>query len=80
MEQRIFAVLSNPVLSGNASDTALGRIWADSQVFSQTCYTAQNKTGDLVGTAFAARDMMQIVDALEEDGLLRFWGKDHIYI
>ncbi|KAL6404980.1 hypothetical protein AUP68_11819 [Ilyonectria robusta] len=73
-EQRIFAALSNPVLSGNASDTALGRIWADSQVFSQTCYTSQNKTGDLVGTAFAARDMMQIVDALEEDGLLRFWG------
>lgn len=27
-----------------------------------------------MGTAFVARDMMQIVDALKEDGLLRYWG------
>ncbi|KAL4866480.1 hypothetical protein BDV12DRAFT_199080 [Aspergillus spectabilis] len=30
--------------------------------------------GSLIGTAFAARDLMQIVDAIEEDGLLRYWG------
>lgn len=26
-------------------------------------------------TAFTARDMLQIVDALGEDGLLRYWGE-----
>jgi hypothetical protein len=40
-----------------------------------TCAAAQNETGTLLGTAFVARDMMRIVDALGEDGLLRFWGK-----
>ncbi|KAM7195852.1 TAP-like domain containing protein [Rhypophila sp. PSN 637] len=30
--------------------------------------------GEYVGTTFVARDMTQIVDALGEDGLLRYWG------
>ncbi|KAM7218623.1 TAP-like domain containing protein [Rhypophila decipiens] len=30
--------------------------------------------GEYVGTTFVARDMIQIVDALGEDGLLRYWG------
>lgn len=41
-----------------------------------TCYGAQNKTGSLIGTAFVARDMMRIVDALGDgDGMLRYWGE-----
>lgn len=31
----------------------------------------------LVGTAFAARDVMSIVDALGEDGMIRYWGKSY---
>lgn len=27
-----------------------------------------------MGTAFVVRDMMRIVDALGEDGMLRYWG------
>ena len=34
--------------------------------------------GDLVGTAFVARDMMQFVDALDEDGLLRYFGESSL--
>jgi hypothetical protein len=44
-------------------------------VFADTCYAANSNTGSLIGTAFTARDMMQIVDALGGDGLLRYWGK-----
>lgn len=33
-----------------------------------------NVTGELIGTAFVARDMVEIIDALGEDGLLRYWG------
>lgn len=61
-------------MAGNSSDAALGRIWADAELFDDACYQQQNLTGDLVGTAFVARDLMQIVDALDEDGLLRYWG------
>lgn len=60
---------------GNSSDTAPGRIWADARVFDASCAATQNKTGRFVGTAFVARDMMQIVDALGEDGMLRYWGR-----
>lgn len=61
-------------MAGNASDAALGRVWAEASLFSDACYATQNKTGELLGTAFVARDFMHIVDALGEDGLLRYWG------
>ncbi|CEJ90882.1 hypothetical protein VHEMI06634 [[Torrubiella] hemipterigena] len=60
--------------AGRASDVAVPDIWAKSTLYDASCYAAQNKTGEFVGTAFVARDMMQIVDALKEDGLLRYWG------
>lgn len=62
-------------LAGNASDVALGQIWAKSTLFASNCFAAQNKTGQLIGTAFVVRDMMRIVDALREDGMLRYWGE-----
>ncbi|VUC34024.1 unnamed protein product [Clonostachys rosea] len=68
--------LGMPALVGNASDVAVGETWAKSILYGNTCAAAQNKTGNLIGTAFVARDMMQIVDALQEDGLLRYW--DHM--
>ena len=59
----------------NSSDTATGRLWAEMTAVADKCYTTLNQTGNLVGMAFTARDMMQIVDALGEDGLLRYWGE-----
>lgn len=40
-----------------------------------TCGEKMKEIGGLVGTSFVARDMMQIVDALKEDGKLRYWGE-----
>lgn len=56
---------------------ALVNDWANSQVIANICQTKNNSTdvAELIGTTFIARDMMQIVDALNEDGLLRFWGE-----
>lgn len=56
---------------------ALGRLWASASLVTQACHEhAESKErGELIGTAFTARDIMQIVDAVEDDGLLRFWGK-----
>jgi len=39
------------------------------------CAENLGNIGGLVGTAFVARDMMRVVDALDEDSLLRYWGK-----
>ncbi|KAI1453717.1 alpha/beta-hydrolase [Annulohypoxylon moriforme] len=58
----------------NSSDVELGSQWARGQIVAETCLEKQNKTGSLISSAFTARDMMQVVDALGEDGLLRYWG------
>lgn len=61
----------------NASDVSLGEVWAEVKNKADACTHAQSETGALVGTAFTARDIMNVVDALEEDGKLRLWGKSH---
>ncbi|KAI5863924.1 alpha/beta-hydrolase [Durotheca rogersii] len=58
----------------NQSEGQLGRLWAQGTINADTCLRTQNKTGSLISSAFTARDIMQIVDALEEDGMLRYWG------
>ncbi|RSM08722.1 hypothetical protein CEP52_004475 [Fusarium oligoseptatum] len=56
---------------------ARGQNWATSELYAETCALRQNKTGQFIGTSFVARDMMRIVDALDEDGMLRFWGMSY---
>lgn len=68
-----YAVLGSK-MAGSA-DSAIGTIWAEGQIIADKCYSQLGETGELVGMAFAARDIMSIVDALGEDGLLRYWGK-----
>ena len=62
-------------IATNASDTSLGEIWAEVKNIADACVHTQNKTGALIGTAFTAQDIMNVVDALEEDRKLRWWGK-----
>jgi hypothetical protein len=61
--------------NGNASDVAIDEIWAESRIFTETCAINQNETGQFVGTAFTARDHMAVLDALGEDGMVRYWGE-----
>ncbi|KAL8768837.1 MAG: hypothetical protein Q9209_005018 [Squamulea sp. 1 TL-2023] len=58
----------------NASDTAIGAIWAARQTLVRSCFENAKDIGELVGTGYVARDIMQIVDALDEGGLLNFLG------
>lgn len=53
----------------------LGRFWARSTILADQCGRRQNRTGELIGTAFTARDMASVADALDEDGQLRYWGE-----
>jgi hypothetical protein len=34
-----------------------------------------NETAEYVGTAFMARDILRVAEAVDKDGLIRFWGK-----
>lgn len=72
--ERMVASLTTPIHFGNSSDVALGRNWANMKIFADGCAAKQAEMGQFIGTAFTARDMMQVVDALGGDGLLNFWG------
>ncbi|TLS24859.1 hypothetical protein PpBr36_08637 [Pyricularia pennisetigena] len=63
--------------AGNSSEVAPGRIWATSLQISEACAKKNADKGRFLGTAFVARDIIQIVDALGEDGLLRYWGMSY---
>jgi hypothetical protein len=69
--------ITNEMRSGNESNTALRRLWARGEVDASICQLQGNgnETAEYIGTAFTARDMISIVDALEEDGMLRYWGQ-----
>ncbi|MBE3048828.1 hypothetical protein IMZ48_41290 [Candidatus Bathyarchaeota archaeon] len=56
------------------SNDAPGELWNRTGVIAKACKETM-EGGELVGTAFVARDLMQVVDALDEDGLLRYWGE-----
>ena len=57
---------------------ALGKLWASSNLSGKACAQAQNKTGDLIGTAFTARDVVSIAEALGQGDKIRYWGKPSI--
>ncbi|KAH7024596.1 TAP-like protein-domain-containing protein [Microdochium trichocladiopsis] len=65
-----------PLKAPGQADNGMGTLWAEAGAWGQAC--GKNETaaemGGLVGTAFVARDLMQVVDALGEDGKLRYWG------
>jgi len=70
----------NDIQSGKQSDTALRRLWARGKVDATICHLRGNadETAEFIGTAFTARDFMGVVDALDEDGMLRYWGKSSL--
>lgn len=62
------------LVSTNLTAVFLNGGWEAAGQVADHCYSEANKTGSLIGTAFVARDMIEIVDALNEDGLLRYYG------
>jgi hypothetical protein len=50
-------------------------VWGALVSLSELCEAEDGGIGEYLGTAFVARDMLEIVDALNEDGLLRYLGE-----
>ncbi|KAL4936843.1 hypothetical protein BDV06DRAFT_216351 [Aspergillus oleicola] len=57
-----------------SADTRAAELWTRGTVDSEACAAVGAKNGSVQTTAFVARDLISAVDALEEDGLLRYWG------
>lgn len=62
------------LVSTNLTEVFLRGGWEAAGMLADYCAGEAGETGTLIGTAFTARDMMEIVDALGEDGLLRYYG------
>jgi len=60
----------------DASGTAIGELWAQGKVLADTCNENLKEVGSLVGTAFTARDTMQIIDALDQGPLFNYYSKN----
>ncbi|KAM0328748.1 hypothetical protein ACHAQA_005161 [Verticillium albo-atrum] len=63
----------NAGLPSTGSDVAEGQLWAAGTVNANACLATQAKNGSLINTPYYARDLISVVDALGEDGMLRFW-------
>ncbi|KAL0262395.1 hypothetical protein SLS55_003841 [Diplodia seriata] len=77
--ERINATFQNSRANGNASDTTLGRLWASGENLATACYDNGKDIGSLLGFSFAARDYLRIAEMLNEDGLLRYYGKGETF-
>ena len=58
----------------NMTDMLLSEGWVKGVQFAEQCFEGNEDIGSFLSMAFVARDMLSIVDALGEDGMLRFWG------
>jgi hypothetical protein len=70
---RTYLTSVRPMVS-DISDATVGQVWALQGALAKSCAINIADIGTLLGTAYVARDLMHIVDALGEDGLLRYWG------
>jgi len=62
------------LVSTNLTEVFLNGGWEAAGQLADYCASGANATATLIGTVFVARDMIEIVDALGEDGLLRYYG------
>ncbi|KAM0718309.1 hypothetical protein Q7P37_006641 [Cladosporium fusiforme] len=53
------------------------KAWHEAKAFTERCYEAQKETGRFLSTAFVARDLLAISEAVNDDGLLRLWGRSY---
>ncbi|UPK92958.1 hypothetical protein LCI18_003893 [Fusarium solani-melongenae] len=51
--------------------------WKQAGQIADACYEDYNEYGRFIGTAFAARDMISIVDALDQGPFINYWGTSY---
>ena len=66
--------VGNGIASANLTGYFVNGGWDEAGLSAQECSPDIYGIGQYISTAFVARDMIRIVDALGEDGLLRYYG------
>ncbi|PSK60451.1 hypothetical protein B9Z65_601 [Elsinoe australis] len=61
-----------PEAQQNLTNTLLADGWTTAEAYAEVCYDAQRDTGSFLSTAFVARDMIEISDALCEPDVKYF--------
>lgn len=61
----------------NMTEMLLSEGWEKGARYADQCFEGNQNIGSFLSTAFVARDMLSVVDALGEDGMLRFWGTSY---
>lgn len=62
------------LVSTNATEGFLNYGWDLAGDIADACAQQASETASLIGTAFVARDVMEIVDALDDGNLLHYYG------
>ncbi|KAJ5121716.1 hypothetical protein N7448_002848 [Penicillium atrosanguineum] len=58
----------------DAENKTIAIMWKQATTNAEVCYEAHKKTQPYLGTASVARDLISVIDAFVEDGMLRYWG------
>ncbi|KAH6842325.1 TAP-like protein-domain-containing protein [Chaetomium sp. MPI-CAGE-AT-0009] len=68
--------ITNELRSSLESEISERRSWERGAVDANICKEDGNADdiGEFIGTAFVARDMLRVAEAIAEDGLIRYWG------
>lgn len=53
------------------------RGWEAAGFIADSCYEQNEEIGNFLSSAFVVQDMIHIIDALDEDGMLRYWGMSY---
>lgn len=56
-----------------SSKDALEELWNATGIAAEACYERNKPTGDLIGSAFVARDLLRVSEALGQKEL-NYWG------
>ena len=67
----------NEIGSTLESDNSERRSWERGAIDANICKEDGNadEIGEFIGTAFVARDILRVAEAISEDGLIRYWGE-----
>ncbi|KJY02026.1 hypothetical protein TI39_contig264g00023 [Zymoseptoria brevis] len=65
------------VPEAQGTDYRFDETWNGNTAIAAVCKEALKGFGSLIGSVYTARDMMEIVTALGEDGLLRYYGASY---
>ncbi|KAL9561265.1 hypothetical protein ACKAV7_014620 [Fusarium commune] len=67
----------NTLPQSNTWDEIRTTVWKAAESLAEACYKDQEEHGRFISTPFTARDMISIVDALDQGPKINYWGTSY---